>query len=191
MLTRGSPLVYPVEYGFSLGLIGVVFTCILVACMIGVAIYCAYLYYYLVPDILKNGLRAQESRLVPALIACFGPTIGLFIFGWTARKSIHWIVPTIGITIYGASVFIVMQCIFVYVPLSYPAYAASLFAGNDFLRSAFACGSILFGRPLFVNLGIGKGVSVLGGLSVIGIIGMFALWIFGAKLRARSKFAMG
>jgi DHA1 family multidrug resistance protein-like MFS transporter len=184
------PLVYPVYYGFSLGMIGVVFTCILVACWIGIAVYCAYLYFYLVPDILKNGLRAQESRLVPALFACFGPTIGLFIFGWTARPDIHWIAPTIGITIYGASVFVVMQCIFVYVPLSYPQYAASLFAGNDFLRSAFACGSILFGRPLFINLGVDKGVSVLGGLSVIGIIGMFVLWIFGAKLRARSKFAV-
>jgi MFS transporter, DHA1 family, multidrug resistance protein len=184
------PLVYPPMYGFSLGLIGVVFTCILVACIVGIAIYCGYLHYILIPDIIKNGLRAQETRLVPALFACFGPTIGLFVFAWTANPSIHWIAPTIGITIYGASVFVVMQCIFVYVPLSYPQYAASLFAGNDFLRSAFACGSIMFGRPLFINLGVGKGVSLLGGLSVIGIIGMFALWIFGAKLRARSKFAV-
>jgi DHA1 family multidrug resistance protein-like MFS transporter len=184
------PQVYPPMYGFSLGMVGVVFTCILVACLIGIAIYCAYLYWVLIPDIKKNGLRAQESRLVPALFACFGPTIGLFIFAWTANPSIHWIAPTIGIVIYAASVFIVMQCIFVYVPLSYPQYAASLFAGNDFLRSAFACGSIMFGRPLFLNLGIGKGVSVLGGLSVIGIIGMFALYATGAKLRARSKFAV-
>ncbi|RFU30564.1 hypothetical protein B7463_g5761, partial [Scytalidium lignicola] len=184
------PLVYPVYYGFSLGMIGVVFTCVLVACLIGVAIYCGYLHFILIPDIMKNGLRAQESRLVPALFGCFGPTIGLFMFGWTARASIHWIAPTIGITIYGASVFIVMQCIFVYVPLSYPQYAASLFAGNDFLRSALACGSILFARPLFINLGVAKGVSLLGGLSVIGIIGMFLLWIYGAKLRARSKFAI-
>ncbi len=94
-------------------MIGVVFTCILVACLIGVAIYCAYLHWYLIPDIMKNGLRAQESRLLPALFACFGPTVGLFMFAWTAKASIHWIAPTIGITIYGASVFVVMQCIFV------------------------------------------------------------------------------
>jgi DHA1 family multidrug resistance protein-like MFS transporter len=184
------PLVYPVYYGFSLGMIGVVFTCVLVACLIGVTIYCLYLTFILIPDIMAHGLRAQESRLVPALYACFGPTIGLFLFGWTARASIHWIVPTIGITLYAASVFIIMQCIFVYVPLSYPQYAASLFAANDFLRSALACGSILFARPLFINLGVAKGVSVLGGLSVIGIFGMFGLWIFGANLRARSKFAI-
>jgi DHA1 family multidrug resistance protein-like MFS transporter len=158
--------------------------------MIGIAIYCAYLALYLIPDIKKNGLRAQESRLVPALFFCFGPTIGLFLFGWTARPDIHWIAPTIGIVIYGASVFVVMQCIFVYVPLSYPQYAASLFAGNDFFRSALACGSIMFARPLFLNLGVAKGVSLLGGLSVIGIIGMFTLWKYGAKLRSRSKFAV-
>jgi DHA1 family multidrug resistance protein-like MFS transporter len=74
------PLVFPVFYGFSLGTIGVLFTCILIACLIGVLVYSAYLHFYMIPDILKNGLRAQEHRLVPALFACFGPTIGLFIF---------------------------------------------------------------------------------------------------------------
>lgn len=83
------PLVYPVMYGFNLGQIGVVFLCVLVACILGVLAYVGYLYYYLVPDILKNGLRAQEHRLVPALITVFGPTIGLFIFAWTARPDIH------------------------------------------------------------------------------------------------------
>ena len=183
------PLVYPVYYGFSLGIIGVVFTCVLVSCGIGVAIYCAYLNWYLIPDIMKNGLRAQEHRLVPALIAAFGPPIGLFMFAWTANPTIHWIAPTIGITIYGTSVFVVMQCVFVYVPLSYPQYAASLFAGNDFFRSALACGSIIFARPLFINVGIHKGVTVLAGLSTMGVIGMFVLYYQGAKLRSRSKFA--
>lgn len=183
------PLVYPVMYGFSLGLIGVVFLCILVSCAIGVAIYVAYLHYALIPDILAHGLRAQETRLKPALLAVFGPPIGLFIFAWTASPSVHWIGSVIGITIYSAACFILLQCIFVYVPLSYPQYAASLFAGNDFFRSALACGSVLFARPLFINLGVGRGVSLLAGLSTLGIVGMFVLYFMGAKLRARSKFA--
>ena len=184
------PLVYPVYYHFTLGTIGVLFTCILVACLIGVAIYILYLYLYLVPDILARGLRAQEHRLVPALIACFLPPVGLFIFAWTARPGIPWIASVIGIVVYGASCFVLLQCIFVYVPLSYPQYAASLFAGNDFFRSALACGSILFARPLFINLGVDRGVSLLAGLSVMGILGMFTLYYQGANLRARSKFAM-
>lgn len=183
------PIVYPGFYHFSLGIVGVVFTCIMVSCLIGVASYCAYLYFYLVPDINKNGMRVQEHRLVPALFGAFGPPIGLFLFAWTANPSIHWIAPTIGITLYGASVFVVMQCIFVYVPLSYPQYAASLFAGNDFFRSALACGSTMFAKPLFNNLGVGKGVTLLAGLSCMGVVGMWVLYYTGASLRARSKFA--
>jgi DHA1 family multidrug resistance protein-like MFS transporter len=184
------PLVYPVMYHFSLGDIGLAFLCVVVACLCGVIVYLVYYRFYLEPDIMANGLRAQETRLIPALFACFGPPIGLFLFGWTSNPKIHWIVSIIGITIYGATVFVVMQCIFVYIPLSYPQYAASLFASNDFLRSALACGAILFARPLYLNLGVSRGVSLLAGLASGCVLGMFALWYFGASLRARSKFTV-
>ncbi|WYZ46256.1 hypothetical protein EsH8_IX_000481 [Colletotrichum jinshuiense] len=183
------PLVYPVYYNMTVGQIGLVFLCILVACLIGVAMYVSYLAFYMVPRIRKFGFPVQENRLIPALPASFGPTIGLFIFAWTASPSIPWIAPTIGITVYGATVFIVMQCIFVYVPLSYPQYAASLFAANDFCRSALAFASILFARPLYTNLGVARGTSLLGGLSTIGIVGIWLLYFYGAKLRSKSKFA--
>ncbi|KAI4130878.1 MAG: hypothetical protein LQ341_006419 [Variospora aurantia] len=183
------PLVYGPMYGFNIGETGIVFVCVLVSCIMGVAAYAAYLHFYLIPDILSRGLRAQEHRLVPALGCVFGPVIGLFIFAWTANPDIHWMASVVGITVYSASAFVVFQCIFVYVPLSYPTYAASLFASNDFFRSSLAFASILFARPLFVNLGVGKGVSLLGGLSCLGVVGMWALWWSGARLRARSKFA--
>jgi DHA1 family multidrug resistance protein-like MFS transporter len=172
------------------GQIGLIFLCILVACLIGIAIYISYIYFYMNPRIRAKGWPVQESRLVPALVAAFGPTAGLFIFAWTAAPQYPWIAPTIGITLYGATVFIVMQCIFVYVPISYPQYAASLFAGNDFFRSALAFGSILFAGPLYGNLGVARGTSLLGGLSTIGIIGIFLLYIYGGRLRAMSKFAV-
>jgi MFS transporter, DHA1 family, multidrug resistance protein len=76
-----------------------------------------------------------------------------------------------------------------YLPLSYPQYAASLFAANDACRSALAAGSIIYAHPLFVNLGIGRGVSILGGLAGGGCLGIWAIYYYGAKLRARSKFA--
>ena len=220
------PLVYGPLYGFNIGETGVVFTCIVVGCILAMGIYFYYLQYMLIPDILKNGLRAQEYRLRPALIFVWGPLIGLFMFGelrstilcvslsnqtiplgWSASTDVHWIVSVIGITIFALTVYIISQCLFVYIPMSYPQYAASLFAGNDFCRSAFAFAAILFARPMFLSLGIGKGVSLLAGLSVLGIvssvsvcdgmrrltdhvkIGIWFLYLYGAKLRARSKFA--
>jgi DHA1 family multidrug resistance protein-like MFS transporter len=54
--------------------------------------------------------------------------------------------------------------------MSYPQYAASLFAGNDFCRSLFAFGAVLFSRPMYDYLGVAKGITVLGGLAVMGIV---------------------
>lgn len=54
--------------------------------------------------------------------------------------------------------------------MSYPEYAASLFAANDFFRASFAFGSILFSRSMYVNLGVAEGVTLLAGLSVISIV---------------------
>jgi DHA1 family multidrug resistance protein-like MFS transporter len=105
-------LVYPGIYGFNVGETSIVFTCIIVGCFIAVAIHFSYLKWYLIPDIMERGLRAQEHRLVPAIFASVGPTVGLFLFGWTARHGVHWIVSVIGITIYAASCFILLQCIF-------------------------------------------------------------------------------
>lgn len=184
------PLVYPVYYNMGPGQVGLVFLCILVSCLIGIGIYASYLALYMNPRIKVRGFPVQESRLVPALVAAFGPTVGLFIFAWTAAPRFPWIVPTIGIAVYGAAVFVVMQCIFVYIPMSYPQYAASLFAANDFFRSALACGSVLFAGPLYANLGVARGTTLLGGLSTIGIAGIWLLYFYGARLRAMSKFAV-
>jgi DHA1 family multidrug resistance protein-like MFS transporter len=41
---------------------------------------------------------------------------------------------------------------------------------------------------MYTNLGIDKGVTLVAGLSVVGIGGMYGLYFYGARLRARSKF---
>jgi MFS transporter, DHA1 family, multidrug resistance protein len=151
------PLVFPPMYGFNLGEIGLAFTSCLLGATPALLIHFAYLHFYMIPDNIAHGLRAQEHRLVPAIFGSFLLPTGLFIFGWTANSSIHWVVSLIGVVVFVIGTFLILQSIFVYVPLSYPQYAASLFAGNDLVRSSMAAGSILFARPLFVNLGVAKG----------------------------------
>lgn len=123
------------------------------------------------------------------MVSCFLPPIGILIFGWTAKPEIHWIVPMIGVTMYPMGVFVIFQGLFLYLPKMYPQYAASLFAAADTTRSVFAVAAIHFARPLFINLGIGGGCSLLAGLMILCIFGLYALYHFGPALRARSKFA--
>lgn len=184
------PLVFPPLYGFNLGQTGLAFLSCLIGVIAGILAYFAYLYFYMVPDNLKNGFREQEHRLVPAMIGSLLLPTGLFIFAWTANPSIHWAVPLVGVSIFCFGHFWTMQSLFIYIPFSYPQYAASLFASNSIWRSATAGAAVVFARPLFINLGIGRGVSLLGGMSVMGIIGTSLIYVYGKQLRARSKFAV-
>lgn len=109
---------------------------------------------------------------------------------WTAKPSIHWIVPTIGAFLTMGGSYIIIQALFLYLPFTYPQYAASLFAANDFARSSFAAGCIVFSGPMFRNLGVAKGCTLLAGLTV-GCTGcLYILYFFGASLRKRSRFAV-
>ncbi|PTB49953.1 hypothetical protein M431DRAFT_499963 [Trichoderma harzianum CBS 226.95] len=183
------PLVYPKIYGMNLGETSAVFLCVLIACIIGTIWYCTWYRFFAQKRFDKLGtFDVQESFLRPALVGVFGVPIGMFLFGWAARESIPWEIPTLGIVIYCGCSFVVGLGIVIHLPCSYTQYSASLFAANDALRSAFASAAILFGRPLYVNLGVGKGCTLLGGLSIFGVIGFWYLFIYGDKLRKRSKF---
>ena len=87
-----------------------------------------------------------------------------------ATGHIHRIASIVRIGIY-ASVFIVLQCIVLYVPLTYTQYAAALFASNNCTRSAVAAGAILFARPLYLILGIGRGITLLATIPVALVAG--------------------
>lgn len=137
------PLVYVGMYGFNLGQMGLTFLSISVGVLIAMVMYWSYIYWVVEPDLRKNGLGAPEKRLVPALAASFLLPIGLFIFGewslssfiyqsianqpqtaWSSNPSGHWIGSVIGISVFTIGIFIVIQCVFVYLPLTYPVSRA-------------------------------------------------------------------
>ncbi|RMZ35758.1 hypothetical protein D0859_00023 [Hortaea werneckii] len=185
------PLVYIDRYGFNLGQMGLTFLSIIVGVVISIAIYYAYLYKIVEPEIRKFGLGAPERRLVPAIPASLLMPVGLFIFGWTGSVGhVHWIVSVIGIVIFTMGVFVLMQCIFVYLPLVYPQYAASLFAGNDFARSTVAFAAVMFSRPMYIGMGVGPGTSLLGGLTAACVGGILVLYLYGDRLRERTLRTM-
>jgi DHA1 family multidrug resistance protein-like MFS transporter len=109
---------------------------------------------------------------------------------WTVREDVHWIVSCIFLGVSNGGVFIIMQGIFMYLPFTYPQYSASLFAANDFVRSAIAAAAILFARPLYINLGVPRGVTLLAGISTGCIFGVYFLYYRGAWLRSKSRFAV-
>ena len=184
------PLVFVDIYGMNLGQMGLVFLSVTVGVAVaGVCLFC-FLHFYFNPRMRVEGFGSPEQRLLPAVVASFIIPVGLFMFGWTSRRSIHWIVPAIGASLISAGMISIMNNILLYVGLAYPKYSASLFAGNDIVRSTIAFAGIMWSGPLFGNLGVGKGCTLLAGLTIGCVIGIVVLYVYGAKLRARSKFAI-
>lgn len=158
--------------------------------MLGGLAYCFYIYTSTKGNHGINSAHSStnhEASLCPTLIACFLLPIGLFLFGWTSDGSIHWLVSLLGITIYAIGTFVILQCMSVYLPRIYPAYSASLFAANDLCRSLLAAAAIHLGVPLYGRLGIGPGVSVLGGMSLLGVPGMWFIYRKGPALRSMAR----
>ena len=118
--------------------------------------------------------------------------LGLFWYGWSAQRHLHWIMPNIGAAIFAAGVKIGFQCTQTYVVDAYTLYAASAGAAATFLRSLAGFGFPLFAPYMYAQLGYGWGNSLLAFVAIaLGLPGPVFLWRYGPALRARSTYAAG
>jgi len=176
-------------YGFNLGEEGLSFVGILVGGLVVIGPFCLYLKYIQEPQFNENGELKPEKRLPPAFVGAFCIPICLFWFGWTSRASVHWIVPIIGSSFFTVGAFLLFNSVLNYLGDAYPEYAASVLAGNDFIRSSFGAGFPLFASAMYKKLGVGWASSLLGFLSIAFIPIPFALYYYGETIRKHSKRA--
>jgi len=176
-------------YGFNLGEEGLSFVGILVGGFVVIPPFFLYLYFIQEKQFNENGEIKPEKRLPPAMVGAFCIPICLFWFGWTSRPAVHWIVPIIGSSFFTIGAFLLFNSVLNYLGDAYPQYAASVFAGNDFMRSSFGAGFPLFAAAMYNNLGVGWASSTLGFLSIAFIPIPFVLYFYGETIRKHSKRA--
>lgn len=99
-------IVFREQYAFSPSAVGLSF----LGCGIG-SILGALLYYFTsdrILDMLSKVTGPLPEHRAPAM--CYGAVlmpIGLFMYGWSAEKQVHWIVPIIGTGIFGHALVMV------------------------------------------------------------------------------------
>lgn len=183
------PVVFGGIYGMSQGETGLLLLCNIVAVVVAGLPYFIYIHYAVNRTLRAGGTMSPEERLLPALCASVFVPAGIFLFAWTSRDSIHWMVPVLGASFATGGFAIILQSIFVYISLGYPHYAASLFSGNGLVKALFAFGGVLWSHPLNDTMGSAKGMSILGALCALCVSGIFILYSRGENLRKRSRFA--
>ncbi|KAJ5249014.1 major facilitator superfamily domain-containing protein [Penicillium chermesinum] len=137
----------------------------------------------------NNNRPVPEARLPPMMVGSIMFAAGLFVFGWTSPKHIHWIGPIIGAVMMGFGFFTIFQAALNYLVDTFQQFSASAVAANTFLRSMCAGGFPLFTSAMFHNLGVPWAASLLGFISVALIPIPYLFYIFGRRIRARGKWS--
>ncbi|KAL8736600.1 MAG: hypothetical protein Q9181_002323 [Wetmoreana brouardii] len=138
----------------------------------------------------NGGVPIPEWRLFPVILGGIAFTGGLFWFGWSGyQPSTHWIVPTLSGILTGFGLLSIFLQALNYLVDAYLMFAASAIAANTFLRSI--CGAVfpLFSTYMFKALGVNWAGSLLGFVALALVPIPIVFWKFGARIRARSKFA--
>lgn len=162
LLFTTFPSVFESQYNFSTSIAGLAYL------GLGIGMICGLIGFSLLSDKLLgqaggNTVAAPEKRLI--LMKWFAPVtpIGCFIYGWSVYYKTHWIVPEIGTFIVGfGGLFALLPAQTYLVDAFGPEGAASAMAANVIIRSPFGAFLTFAAPPLYQNLGLGWGNSVLG-----------------------------
>ncbi|KAI9729165.1 MAG: hypothetical protein M1834_007072 [Cirrosporium novae-zelandiae] len=177
--------VYTTQYHFSEGTVGLAYIGIGIGCMVGVIVVGITSDKILVKLTKKHGEARPEFRLPPMIFLSWTLPVGLFWYGWTADKGVHWIVPIIGTSFFGIGFFSVMMPVQTYLVDAYQLYAASALAANTVLRSLIGAVLPLAGLPMYKSLGIGWGTSLLGFIAMLFLPFPWLFFRYGGQIRKR------
>jgi MFS family permease len=182
---------FSASYGFGTFQTGLVQLAITVGALIGTLINPLQDWMYL-RTASKNkerpGKPIPEGRLYTSIPGSFLFTAGLFMYGWTCRPEIHWIVPAIGICIVGVGIYSIYMGVVNYLTDAYEKYAASALSAASLGRNLFGAFLPLASYELFQNLGFGWAGSLLGFVGLALSLVPIVLLIKGREIRAKSPF---
>ncbi|KAI0062506.1 putative caffeine resistance protein 5 [Artomyces pyxidatus] len=183
------PIVFGGIYGFAPQHVGLAFLGVLVGSIVVIPPFFSYLYYHQEPQYNERNELKPEKRMPTAIVGAFFVPVCLFWFGWSARPSIHWIMPIIGSSFFSIAGILLFNSVLNYLADAYPLYAASVLAGNDLMRSLFGAAFPLFAGAMYRNLGTGWASTLLGLLSCAFIPIPILLYVYGERIRMVSKRA--
>jgi multidrug resistance protein len=183
------PIVYQKGKKYSAGITGLMFIPIALGVLCSAA--CAPLVnkHYLKLSQKYNGSPPAEVRLIPMMCSCWFIPIGLFIFAWTSYPHLSWVGPAIGGFPVGFGFIFLYNAANNYLVDSYQHQAASALAAKTFLRSFWGASVVLFTTQMYDRLGYQWASSLLAFISLACCAIPFVFYFFGARIRARSKFA--
>jgi hypothetical protein len=133
-----------------------------------------------------TGRPAPEATVIAVCVGSILIPIGEIWFAWTARPSVHWILPILAGIPFGLGNGFVFIYSTSYMAGSYTVYAASALAGNSVVRYGLAGLLPLAGDKMYSALGPNWAGTTLALIEVILIPIPFFFYKYGRHIRMRS-----
>ncbi|KAF8310272.1 MFS general substrate transporter [Clavulina sp. PMI_390] len=186
------PVVWSVKYGESIGIGGLHYIALGIGFAFGTQLGARVLdYIYRRLKERNGGYATPEMRIPLMMVTSLFVPVSLLIYGWTVDKRVFWIVPDIGVVLYGFGTIGSFLCIQIYLIDNYQMFAASAVGAAASLRSLAGFGFPLFAQTMYSKLGLGWGNSVLALVALIFLPAPYLFYNYGHILREHSKFAKG
>lgn len=172
-------------YGFGDGPVGITFLGRAIGNIIGLCIYGLVSDRYVKHRRAIEGESKPEHRLPLMIFGTAMLPIGLLLYGWSAEKHVHWIVPLIGTGIIGCSMLLTKLPTETYLVDAFndQGVSASALSANATLCALFGAFFPLAGPSLNRSLGLGWGNSLLAFLSLMFLPLFTLLWLHGEGFR--------
>ena len=185
---------YPIEFGedrgWPLGLSGLP----LISLYLGIVVAIAVAVFYTRTSFARklkahHGEVLPEDRLPVMIGGSFLIPIGLFWFAWTAAPDIPWPSVVCAGVVVGLGMFLVFITCIIYLIDVYVKMDAvnSAMASNSMVRALFGTCFPLFASSLYHKIGTAWATSLLGCVSVAMVPIPIIFYIYGARIRARSR----
>lgn len=188
MFFQAFAQIFPPIYGFSPGQTGLAFLGISVGCLLSLPL-CFWWDHILRKAKASNkpwSSREEYQRLPLAIIG--GPlfTISMFWIGWSARSSVHWVVPILGGIPLGSGFVLIFVALANYLVDSYKIYSASALGATSIARSTFGVVLPFATKSMYDTLGVPWACSLLGFFSLAMCLIPFVFIRYGPRLRDSS-----
>ncbi|KAF5122329.1 MFS transporter prlG [Metarhizium anisopliae] len=110
---------------------------------------------------------------------------GLFWYGWSVEAKSFWLVPLIGLGVFGFAIMAVFMPVQVYLIRAFDHHSTSALAANNLLRSILGAVLPLAGLDMYATLGYGWGNSLLAFVSLATIPPTLLLVYRGGNMREK------
>ncbi|EAW12401.1 MFS transporter [Aspergillus clavatus NRRL 1] len=181
--------VFMTNYHFSQGAAGLTYLGIGIGSLVGLLVFGSVsdrILIYLTKR--NNGVAEPEFRMPPLIPGSLFVPIGLFWYGWSVERQLHWMIPIIGTGFVGFGILAAFLSTQTYLVDAFSEHAASVTASMTVIRSLAGAFLPLAGPAMYARLGLGWGNSMLGFIA----LAMWPLPVFffcyGKRIRALPLF---